>query len=768
MKMFGKWHSEQRGSVSIFLIMIFTIVFAFVAIFIDYARIAAMKVQSERLIHSGVRSVMSAYEQELQQNYGLYAFGESNGDQIMANVLNGSMEHGDRGDAFSLLPFNLDTSTLQMDRMLGEYDIFNRQISEEMKYKAPIDFTLELVNKFKPLSKSMKEASNTVDVLGKLQKLYDKREDALDDMFAKQKKAAQSVEVLSDLTMNPKGSYISDESLGNSNISAGNDVAAQYEDYVTQSSIRPTDNNYDDEDEDEEEDNEEDNEEDSETDYDVIEEKIEDYQRGVSSLLSEMTSKQNSARESHAKILPQSLELWKDAYEYNEQMKQVIAESESRSANEGYDQVSSGNSPGNVDDVSDEDADTIGKIRQQTAMLLLPESLFQELKKEIDTQISVYKALDSQFISFNSEIGSATDIYANSSAMKSTVIRTSRQLETYLHNYVLPGSGNVIEAQIQKLEEGRSSDKGRKESEKKSKTKLKDAANILKKINELDDKAQAYLKEYETVQQYYEESLAFNKGTQGSTNQGVELDDDPYDAGKSAMNEMDGLYGSMGSLMSMLSDEFFQNEYAANYFHHFDVSRLGEIVSNSGSTTGDDLVAQLSIHNQELEYILYGFHNPVGNVAAAYAEIFATRLAIRTMEGLVENSKLGHPLLILAAALLYGIERALLDMIELCQTGSVELSAYLKVKITYRDYLRLFLFIHSNNENKMSRMLALIRFNTGINPAERATYASSEARVGMRLWFLPGVMKMVGYVSGSQDEVEGNRYYVTKKADFSY
>jgi hypothetical protein len=98
----------------------------------------------------------------------------------------------------------------------------------------------------------------------------------------------------------------------------------------------------------------------------------------------------------------------------------------------------------------------------------------------------------------------------------------------------------------------------------------------------------------------------------------------------------------------------------------------------------------------------------------------------------------------------------------------MELSAYLRARITYRDYLRLFLFIHSNNDKKMSRMLSLIRFNTGVNPAERATYASSEARIGIRLWFLPGVMKMVGYVSGSQDEVEGNRYYVTKKADFSY
>ena len=83
----------------------------------------------------------------------------------MGNVLNDSLNPGDRSDAFRLMAMELDSSGLELQRPLGTYDIFNRQIVEDMKYKAPIDFTLELVGKFKPLSQSMKEASNTVDVL---------------------------------------------------------------------------------------------------------------------------------------------------------------------------------------------------------------------------------------------------------------------------------------------------------------------------------------------------------------------------------------------------------------------------------------------------------------------------------------------------------------------------------------------------------------------------------------------------------------------------
>ncbi len=107
--MFAKRRSES-GSVSVFLIMILAFIFAFVALFIDYARIAAMKAQSERLAHAAVRSVMSSYDPELQEKYGLFAYGEQSGDQIMAGVLNSSMEKGQRSDGFDVLPIELDSS----------------------------------------------------------------------------------------------------------------------------------------------------------------------------------------------------------------------------------------------------------------------------------------------------------------------------------------------------------------------------------------------------------------------------------------------------------------------------------------------------------------------------------------------------------------------------------------------------------------------------------------------------------------------------------
>ncbi len=74
----------------------------FVAMFIDYARIAAFKVQTERMTHAAMRSVMSAYDPSLRE-YGLFGYGDSSGDAIMAKVLNDSVKPSAVKDGFPIL-----------------------------------------------------------------------------------------------------------------------------------------------------------------------------------------------------------------------------------------------------------------------------------------------------------------------------------------------------------------------------------------------------------------------------------------------------------------------------------------------------------------------------------------------------------------------------------------------------------------------------------------------------------------------------------------
>ena len=724
-----------EGSVSIFLMIALSLVFMFAAVFIDYARVAAMKVQTERLARSAVRSVMSSFDQELQQQYGLYAYGDTSGDLILGRALNSSLSPGERGDAFNLISLELDSSGLEFQRPLGKYDTFNRQMVEEMKYKAPVDFTMELLNKFKPLSSSMKEASNTVDVLKKLRKLYDEREEALDKMLISQRKAGESVIPLSKLIMEPPGDSIADEELGGS-IGSADDAAAQYNDYIDKSqedAARPPK---------------------EPKLYTLI---IQDYLRGVSSVSSALSSRVAMVSAEHDKHFAEAEELWELASRINGEMKQVIEVSRNRSETEGYDWVSNGQSHG-TDGAGSEDADIIRSIREQADQLVHTEQFMQELKAGINHQIRLWSDLESRLTGLISSLGGP--------GMKGTVTNASAGAADYIRKYGEPGANNILDQEAALLEQTRSSDKERKENEKKAAAKLKDVSKAIHSLRETGGGGNEIAQQFRLLEQYYKESLAFNEGS-GTEGSGSSFNHDPYEAGKSSMDQMDSAYGAMGVLVSSVRDELFQNEYAVQYFEHFDITRLSGMLNDSSSK--ESLSEELSVYNQEVEYILYGFHQQAANIAAAYGEIFAARLAVRTMEGFVVNGKLGNPLLILSAALLYGIEKAIEDMIQLSKTGSIELSKYIPVDMTYRDYLRVFLFVHSHNERKMSRMLALIRLNTGINPAEKPTYVSGEVVTAMRLWFLPGITKTIGAALGSgTDQVQGRLIHVTRQADFSY
>ncbi len=738
-------HRSERGAVSIFLIMIFAVVFAFVAIFIDFARMSALQAKTEIMAHAASRSVMSAYDPQLVEQYGLFAFGETDEGYIMSKVLQDQLELVQRSDDLSILGVRLDSSAAELQRPLGTYTVFEQQIREQMKYKAPIDFTIEVINKFKPMSQIMKEASNTVDLLGKLQKLYDRREAKLDELLEKQSKAAQAAAEIGPLIPRSGGSGLSGAS-SDDGISTAADVAAQYADYAWKveedRNREPLDRIY------------------------TLE--ISRYQYGASRLFGKLEDRNREAQKQHKELLPQARKLLIEVKDINEQMKVVIEEAEQRPVQDGYNEVSSTESTGGGETVTG--GDEIAKIRQKSRDLLLSEQLFSDFEGDIAAQEAGFGMLFDSVNSFLSLEGAVTSASTSTGALESAVSGMVGKANKYMREYADSGAGNILEQNKKTLEAYRGSDEERKRIEREASGKLKDATNLIGRISDLKDNLKEQQEQFNRLESFYKSNREMNQQAINEDDAGSSVNESPYDAGGEAMGGMDSLYGGLSGLMKGMSDSCFQTEYIVSYFNYLDISTLDELLEGSGSA-GDKiqvLADSLNADKQEVEYILYGFHNPAGNIAAAYGEIFTMRLAIRTMEGFIKNGSKGNPLLILAAALLYGVEHAVKDMIELTKKGSIPLSDYLKVKLSYRDHLRIFLLLHGRSEKRLSRMLAVIRMNTGIATEERATYLKSTVTAAIPLWFLPGVAKMMGDSGALTGRVEGSGYYATKQADFSY
>ncbi|WP_347382238.1 hypothetical protein [Paenibacillus pabuli] len=704
----------------------------FVAVFIDYARIAAFKVQSERMAHAAMRSVMSAYDTSLRE-YGLFGYGDSSGEAIMAKVLNDSVKPSDVKNGFPILDIQWDTTSLSMERELGRYDIFNRQIQEDMKYRAPVDFTLEVVNRFKPMSEEMKEAAHTVDLLKKLQKLYDKREELLDEAIANQMDSGNKLKDLPALIMNPPSPAIYDEMMEETPETAA-EIAARYTDYLSKKQADeglPF----------------------NQQQY-ILE--LARYRTGVGNVVTGISMVLQPAQQAHQTKLEEAQNLVEEARKLNEEMKRVIAEGENRSQNVSYEKVGNSSLPGQSPPSTGSGSEA-KSTRSLASELVRADSLFDKLNEHIRSQTSDFNHVRKDSLELNTQLRNVTG--QSGVPVKQAVRQASQVTERYMDTYVRSGASNVILQSKQLLEEGRGSDAQRKANDKESKGKLKDVKRILSQIEKGHSGS---MEAFKQLEQYYNANIAFNQASRGEAKK-AEIAGDPYDSGGDAMNGMDSLFSGMSGLLDSLGDELFQNEYALAYFNSMDFGQLLDWTEGGGDSS-----EVFKLENQELEYIIYGFHNPSGNIAAAYAEIFGMRLAIRTAEGLIENSKLGNPLLVLSAAILYGITHAIADMVKLSKEGSVELSRYIKVKLTYRDHLRLFLLMHSNNERKMSRMLALIRLNTGENPDEKQTYASGNIRSSVKLWFLPGVIESIGAVMGNADQVEDGRLFIERKTDYSY
>ncbi|MDO3408636.1 hypothetical protein QWJ34_02540 [Saccharibacillus sp. CPCC 101409] len=720
------------------------------AIFIDYSRMAALKAKTERLVHAASRSVMSAYVPEFQQDYGLFAYGETDPTLIFSGVLERSLEYKAREDVLPIMDAKLLTSSVELSRELGNYEVFKGQINEEMKYKAPVNFAIEVVGRFKPMSQAMKEASGAIEVMEKLQKLYDKREAALDKMLEYQKKAGAPAEDLPGLIGTGGAGDIASVPLTGA-VTTAAELAAQYSDYKVQkkrleenpppppldpdNTVNPAFQEWMD-----------------------LSARVSAYETSVPFVARKIGKAADKAFPPHPDRIADAREQLGKAKELNEQMAVVIEESKTRDADADYDLVGGSDIPGAEGGPGAGDS----SARNNLDKLLLDSAFFGQMEGYIDAQGSDSAYSQREVTQMLAEISRAFgDAGTSAYNLKRMVVTAGRAAGTYTDRY--GKSGSAIRAIEQKFEEHRKDDEERKKAEKEAKGKLKEVRGLIKMI----EKSEQNMDDFKELDRFFNENLALNSRKNSPEKIG-RTDEDPNTAGKDAMEDMDGFFGGISSLLDATGDRLLQNEYASDHFTNFDFSKVKELTGEAGGLDGEAAAELLGVDNQELEYILYGFANPGGNIAAAYGEIFGMRLAIRTMEALTDPAILayGNPLVILAKAILQGIINSIADMAKLIADGHIELAKTLKIQLTYKDHLRLFLFAHPANENKLSRMLALIRFNTGVNPDEHYTYLSGDASMTMPVWFLPGVMETLHVGDGTWEG--GSTYSVPVQADYSY
>ncbi|GLX67677.1 hypothetical protein [Paenibacillus glycanilyticus] len=729
-----------QGSITIFASVVLSGLLLFSAVLIDYGRMAVLHKVTEDAARSGIRSSLSAYDERLYERYGLFGRGGTGSDEIFkqtvqANLGQSSSEHS---DTFKLVQAELESAHTDVAEVLGNHAVFARQVLEEMKYKAPVDFTLELASKFAPLSGTMKEASVTVNMLEELRKLYDKREENLTAALQLQRQAAETVGGIAGLIP----SKALELATGTKHaVRLAGDYAG-YANWVL-------------------------------SDKSLIQQgekpkhadDIDEYETNAREWTDGMSRELSAAKKQHDKLQLEAGKAIEAAKRMNEEMQRIKQDADHAPSNSGYDRVTGKSIAGDTAAQLDSSPGSDMKdIRQMADELILPDSWFADYSAEIANQASGFASLQMEAGGFitNLTAGLASPNPHNEQ-IKEGVLNLRIAYEQYEGAYLRKGSS--LDEREQKLSD-KEIKKQRQAQEARASELWSEARRLLHGMT-LIPQTEENLSIIQEVEKRYANNLLFNQEMAEAEAQGLSFAQDAHEETEQATTLMSGLFDGLADMLEKTRDTVYFSEYAISHYAAFSPQNLRALLT-SGNT--NELAHAIAFSNQEAEYVIYGFHSPTANLAAAYGELIGVRMAIRTMEGLSSCRAAAHPLLILSCSIVYGLEKTMEDLNAFTERGAAPLSKYMNVDVSYTDYLRLFMLIHggASRPSALARMIAVIEHNSGVTLSKVPTSLTGEVQTSARLWFLPGVMEVVRHFGSLQGKVVDGKYETTQTIGWSY
>jgi cell division septum initiation protein DivIVA len=142
-----------KGSISIFMSIIFFAVFSFGGMFVDVSRIKTAETQIKRKINLSLDLILSDYNKKLKEDYGLLAISENSSlveevyfDDLGLNLIT-ELESGER--YINLFDYIIEDTDIELIHNLSENEVLEYQILNFTKYKIPKEF----LNKFVDLDK---------------------------------------------------------------------------------------------------------------------------------------------------------------------------------------------------------------------------------------------------------------------------------------------------------------------------------------------------------------------------------------------------------------------------------------------------------------------------------------------------------------------------------------------------------------------------------------------------------------------------------------
>lgn len=139
---------NQKGSITVFLLIIFLAMLLLTGLLIDLARIRVAQNQLRRVVNASVRSVMANYNSSLKNEYGIFALSPGDHERSFQNYVIANLFKSP-GQNFDMFDYKYESSALYLTQPLSDTGTLKRQILDDMKYTAPLEISKDLIEKFK-------------------------------------------------------------------------------------------------------------------------------------------------------------------------------------------------------------------------------------------------------------------------------------------------------------------------------------------------------------------------------------------------------------------------------------------------------------------------------------------------------------------------------------------------------------------------------------------------------------------------------------------
>ncbi|MGP4064993.1 DUF5702 domain-containing protein [Oceanobacillus sp. M65] len=703
---FRRFVIKENGAVSIYVIIVTLLLFLFNAVLIDFVRIMVAEYQVDQASKSAIRSSFASYNKDVQ-NKGLFVINEGaeSPDQIFSNVFEKNLTV-EEGSYYKFVDTRVENATLEVNdqRTFANTEIVRHQILEDMKYTAPIEYGKIIVDGILPYTCTMMEAEIYVDISKDINDLIQDRDEEMKQAVTHLKNAHSDIESV-------KGKVRNNSSSTYPNLDNLNDAKKHFPEYI------------------EEEDGK--------------------FERDLEDLLTDI---RKEAGDGNAD-LKKARKAIRDAQTINQSIEKKINDTR-KDVEDKYDNLSNGNcSQGSMSAVEDE----IDSLTQQINDYVMDNNFFNTALNKTDDAMesvdwgspgnsaSLHPYVDYQIIHFD-------ELLLGESIAFTPVMNKIQSL----YRSALDDTEEARKYADDNYEETDTGDTGEEGG-------LSDAFQALNTLKDLINKGNGFLEDaekYETLQ-----GLVNDYGS-ASENSAGDLDmDDPEEGASDAFDMIGSLFHNLGEIATDMRDQAYINEYILTRFTSDDSLGIME-----PSSYPDNFL----FINREVEYILYGQHLPGANYVSALLELTATRFAFNFISAFTQNEVklIPHPLPKFLAATGWAFKETLEDVKHLTNGEEVQLLKIMGIKpfdTDYKFYLRLFLFLHQDpDDQRINRIQAVVDDKTNEDIIEAPTYATGKAEASIDLWFIPGVIDMLGASGILEGKVRNGRYYIEEQIDYSY